>query len=80
MVLSAEDSPIIAAKSGNPLIIGMGDMEKIIASDIPALLDCTDRIIYLEDGDIAAITQDDLKISNDGTNCKKTDKYGFLGC
>jgi glutamine---fructose-6-phosphate transaminase (isomerizing) len=64
VVLSAGDSKLIAAKNGNPLIIGVGEKEKIIASDIPALLDYTNRIIYLEDGDIATITQDDLKISN----------------
>ena len=64
VVLNSEDSTLIAAKNGNPLIIGIGDTEKIIASDIPAILDYTNKIIYLEDGDLATITQNELKISN----------------
>ncbi len=57
---------IVAAKDGNPLIIGIGDQENIIASDIPALLDYTDRVIYLEDGDVAIITRDEVKITGQG--------------
>jgi glutamine---fructose-6-phosphate transaminase (isomerizing) len=71
VVLNTENSTLIAAKNGNPLIIGLGDTEKIIASDIPALLDYTNKIIYLEDGDLATITQNELKISNNGKTVER---------
>ena len=68
VVLSDDTSRVIAARYGNPLIIGIGDQEKIIASDIPALLDYTDRVIYLEDGDVAEISPDIITITNSGKN------------
>jgi glucosamine--fructose-6-phosphate aminotransferase (isomerizing) len=49
------------------LIIGLGDRENFVASDVPAILDYTDRVIYLEDGDVGVVTKDDIKIRRDGT-------------
>ncbi len=51
----AKDSPhqLVCARKGSPLIIGMGIEEHFIASDASALLPVTQRLIYLEDGDIA---------------------------
>jgi glutamine---fructose-6-phosphate transaminase (isomerizing) len=63
-VLSAVETKLIAAKNGNPLIIGIGDRQNIVASDIPAILEHTNRVIYLEDGDIAEVTAESIKISN----------------
>ena len=48
VVLVAGVSRIVAAKNGNPLTIGLGDGENIIASDIPALLEITNKVVYLE--------------------------------
>jgi glutamine--fructose-6-phosphate transaminase len=58
------DSPdtLIACRKGSPLVIGVGIGEYFIASDVAALLPVTQRFIFLEDGDIAAITIDGLVI------------------
>ncbi len=57
---------LVAARKDSPLIIGIGDRENFIASDVPALLDYTSRVIYLEDGDIAVVTANDVKIKQNG--------------
>jgi len=58
------DSPdtLIACRKGSPLVIGVGIGEYFIASDVAALLPVTQRFIFLEDGDIAAIAIDGLVI------------------
>jgi len=54
---------IVAARMGSPLVIGHGEKEKLVASDVSALLEYTNRVIYLEDGEIATITPDDYDIT-----------------
>lgn len=66
IALMAGESEIIAARKDSPLIIGLGDGENFIASDVPAILDYTSRVIYLEDDDIAVISDNDVKIKNNG--------------
>jgi len=58
------DSPdtLVACRKGSPLVIGVGIGEYFIASDVAALLPVTQRFIFLEDGDIAAITINGLII------------------
>jgi len=58
----AEPGMLVACRKGSPLVIGVGIGEYFIASDAAALLPVTQRFIFLEDGDIAAITIDDLVI------------------
>ena len=60
----AVDEPgrLIAARSGSPLVIGVGFGEYFIASDVAALLPVTQRFIFLEEGDIADISKDSLRI------------------
>ncbi|MDP2730370.1 MAG: glutamine--fructose-6-phosphate transaminase (isomerizing) [Dehalococcoidales bacterium] len=53
---------IIASRKESPLVIGIGDNEKIIASDVPAILDYTNRVIYLEDGDIAIVSNNEVQV------------------
>ncbi len=65
IVLMAGESRLIAARKDSPLIIGIGDRENYIASDVPALLDYTSRVIYLEDGDMAVVTADSVTLKND---------------
>jgi len=62
-VLSA-DRPdmLVAARVDNPLIIGVGDGENFIASDIPAILPYTKRVIYMADGEIATVTRDKIEV------------------
>jgi len=53
---------LIAARYGSPLVIGVGFGENFIASDVFALLAVTQRFIFLEDGDLAEITRDSVRI------------------
>ena len=59
---------LVAARQDSPLIIGIGDRENYIASDVPALLDYTSRVIYLEDGDIAVVSANGVKLKNNNKN------------
>ena len=68
IALMAGESRLVAARKDSPLIIGIGDRENFIASDVPALLDYTSRVIYLEDGDIAVVSADNVKIKQNGSN------------
>lgn len=65
-VLRAGDAKVVVAKKDSPLVIGIGDGENYVASDVSAFLDYTDRAVYLEDGQLGVITKDDVKIVNDG--------------
>ncbi len=53
---------IFAARIGSPLIVGVGKNENFIASDVPAILDLTRRVIYLKDGEMAVITKDKIDV------------------
>jgi glucosamine--fructose-6-phosphate aminotransferase (isomerizing) len=80
---------IIAARMGSPLVIGLGHNENIIASDVSAIVRHTDRVIYLEDGEVAIVKQDacdvvnikrkkvDKKISKLDWTIEKAEKGGF---
>lgn len=62
-VLSAnEPDRIITARRGSPIVIGVGDGETIIASDSSAIVAHTQRVIYLDDNDIAIVTADSVEI------------------
>ena len=67
IVTVAGESKLGVARKDTPLIIGIGDRENFIASDVPAILDYTDRVMYLEDDDIGIITADSIKIRRHGT-------------
>lgn len=63
-VLSSEHpGEIIAARQGSPLVIGCGQGENFLASDVSALVRHTRQVVYLEEGEIARITPDDFQIS-----------------
>ncbi len=53
-----------AVRKDNPLIIGLGDGENYIASDVTALIEHTRRVCYLEDNEIAVISKDEVHIYN----------------
>lgn len=61
-----EPDCIVAARSGSPLVIGVGTGENFIASDPAALGQVTDRFMFMEEGDIAQIKRDSVQIWNDG--------------
>lgn len=59
-----EPDTIVVARLGSPLIIGVGNDETIIASDASALLGYTREAIYLNDGEIAVCTADNINVYN----------------
>jgi len=78
-VLSArEPGKIITARRGSPIVIGVGDGETIIASDAAAILAHTQRVIYLDDNDIAVVTADSVEV-RDLHNVPVTREIAELG-
>lgn len=59
-----EPDKIIAARMGSPLVLGLGHGENIIASDVSAIVRHTDRVIYLEDGELAIISPENYEVIN----------------
>jgi len=66
VVSSAEPGTLVAARVGSPLIIGLGEGENFIASDVPAILRHTRRVIYLKDGEMAALHADGVQVMTFG--------------
>ena len=72
-----KDSPdkLIAVRKGSPLVIGKGNGENFIASDIPALLNYTREVYFLEEEEIAVITDNDISIYDSNRNKIERDIY-----
>ncbi|BDU77423.1 glutamine--fructose-6-phosphate transaminase (isomerizing) [Mesoterricola sediminis] len=65
---AADPGRVLVARSGPPLVVGLGEGENFIASDVIPLLRHTRRVIYLEDGDLAEITREGVSLFRlDGT-------------
>ena len=62
VISSDHPDTLIAARVGSPLIIGIGKGENFIASDVPAILNYTKKIIYLKDRQMAVLTKDDVRV------------------
>jgi glutamine---fructose-6-phosphate transaminase (isomerizing) len=60
IICTKEPDKLFAAKKGSPLVIGVGDGENFIASDATPIVEYTQRVIYLNDDDIAIIKKDEL--------------------
>ncbi len=57
-----EPEKLVAARLGSPLIIGKGKNENFIASDVPAILEHTKKVVYLEDKQVALLTKNKISI------------------
>jgi glucosamine--fructose-6-phosphate aminotransferase (isomerizing) len=55
---------IVVARKGSPLLLGVGNGEMLIASDASAVAAYTDKVVYLDDGEIAVIRKDDYKVES----------------
>jgi len=58
----SDERKIVAVKNESPLVIGIGDHENFLASDIPAFLEYTNRVIVLKDGEVCEITDDFVSV------------------
>jgi len=58
----SDERKIVAVKNESPLVIGIGDHENFLASDIPAFLEYTNRVIVLRDGEVCEITDDFVRV------------------
>lgn len=59
-----DDSQLIAARKGSPLVIGIGNNEYFLASDATPIIEYTDEVVYLDDKEIATIRNGELTIKN----------------
>ncbi len=64
VISKKEPDKIVASRSGSPLVIGIGNQEMYIASDIPALLNYTRNVIFLEENEIATIEKNCVHVIN----------------
>ncbi|MBU0570580.1 MAG: glutamine--fructose-6-phosphate transaminase (isomerizing) [Candidatus Omnitrophica bacterium] len=64
VVHKGEQGRIVGARKDSPLIAGAGDGEFFIASDIPAILEYTNKVIYLENGEVIDLKEDGITIYN----------------
>jgi glucosamine--fructose-6-phosphate aminotransferase (isomerizing) len=72
VVVDKDENKIVGARKESPMVIGVGQKANYIASDVPALLKYTNRVIYLDDGELVVIEPNSVKVMNfDGKPIKK---------
>ena len=63
MLVSGERA-VYATRRGSPLVLGLGEGGNYLASDVPAFVEFTNRVVYLEDGDVAVIAPGDYRVTD----------------
>ncbi len=73
IVAVCEDEPekIVGIRKESPLVIGVGDSENFLGSDITAFLKYTNRVIFLNDGDFCVITKNSIQVNDKNNKSKK---------
>ena len=71
VVSSNEPDKLVSARRESPLVVGVGKGENFIASDIPAILKHTKRVIYVDDGEVVALRKDGIKVLDSSGREKK---------
>ncbi len=61
-VLGSEPDTVVCFRHGPPLVVGLGDGENIVASDVTALLHRTRTVVFLENGDVAEVRRDGVRV------------------
>ena len=64
MVCADEPDKIIACRKDSPMVLGVGDEESFVASDVPALLAYTRKCMYIEKGELCVLTKEGITIKN----------------
>ena len=75
IISKADPDKIIAVRKESPLIVGIGDGENFFASDIPAILEYTREIYYVDNDETAVISKDDIIFYDKDNNIIKKDKF-----
>ncbi|MDX1932687.1 MAG: glutamine--fructose-6-phosphate transaminase (isomerizing) [Capsulimonadales bacterium] len=76
VVSTHEPETLYCTKTASPLILGLGQDENFLASDIPALMRHTRRVIVLEDGDFAVVTRQTVRLSaSDGAPVRRSEFF-----
>ncbi|MEU4650423.1 glutamine--fructose-6-phosphate transaminase (isomerizing) [Nocardia fluminea] len=75
LVLDARrPAELVVARNGSPIVLGVGDGEMFVASDVAALVHHTQRVVFLDDGELATIRDSEFRTSTLGVESEQTDK------
>ncbi len=64
VAMHEDEDVLVAARTVSPLVVGLGEGENFVASDVPALLPYTRRVVFLEDGELAVVSREGVRVSD----------------